>query len=64
LGAPLNGEGDPGFRYAHPGYLLPSLRAKRSNPETLAGLWIASSLALLAMTGPAWSGDLELFAPA
>jgi hypothetical protein len=31
--------------------LIPSLRAKRSNPATAAGFWIASSLALLAMTG-------------
>jgi hypothetical protein len=28
----------------------PSLRAKRSNPEPLLRLWIASSLTLLAMT--------------
>jgi hypothetical protein len=29
------------------------IASKRSNPETAAGLWIASSLALLAMTAKA-----------
>jgi hypothetical protein len=32
-------------------HVQPSLRAKRSNPESRARLWIASSLTLLAMTG-------------